>query len=219
MCFFENNKIGKKNQYIVVRGAGVNLNQYQAEGIEPDEGQIKCLFIGRVMKDKGINEYLQAAKNIKTRKSNIEFQVLGFYDEGMYKEKIEEYERNNIIKYLGESNDTRKEMKEVDCIVLPSYHEGMSNVLLEGAAMGKPLITTNIHGCKEAVEDGVNGFLCEPQNSKSLEEALIKFMNLSGMERALMGKKSRTIIENKFDRNEVVETYIKCITNVLENKI
>src|SRR5690606_13846348 len=110
------------------------------------------------MKEKGIEEYLQAAENITKKYDNIEFQILGRFEEERYKDVILNI-KNPRIKYLGVSNDVRNEIRDVDCIVNPSYHEGMSNVLLEGAAMGKPLIASNIPGCKEIIDEDKNGYL------------------------------------------------------------
>ncbi|NMA49020.1 MAG: glycosyltransferase family 4 protein [Tissierellia bacterium] len=213
--YFEQNKIGNKTKYITVPGAGVNIAKYMPFENKNDMDKLIFLFIGRIMKDKGIDEYIEAAKLIKKEKDNIRFQVLGFFDDDTYKNKIEEFERSGVIEYLGVSDDTRLEMKNADCIVLPSYHEGMSNVLLEGAAMGKPLITTNIHGCKEAVDDGENGFLCNPKDAESLKEAINKFINLSEAQRKEMGRLSREKVVKEFDRNIVVDQYINKIDEII----
>jgi len=175
---------------------------------------MRFLFIGRIMKEKGIEEYLEAADYILGRHSNVEFQILGQFEEEIYRNKIISIE-NTRIRYLGVSNDVRNEIKQVDCVVNPSYHEGMSNVLLEGAAMGKPLIASNIPGCKEIIDDGVNGYLCEPMDAISLISAMEKFLKLSKIEREQMGIASRQRVERYFDRNIVIKAYMEEISRAI----
>lgn len=213
--FFIKNNISTENKAFLLKGSGVNIKEFYPIDIVKSDNKVTFLFVGRIMKDKGIDEYIEAAKLIKKEKDNIRFQVLGFFDDDTYKNKIEEFERSGVIEYLGVSDDTRLEMKNADCIVLPSYHEGMSNVLLEGAALGKPLITTNIHGCKEVIDDGENGFLCNPKDAESLKEAINKFINLSEAQRKEMGRLSREKVVKEFDRNIVVDQYIKKINEII----
>src|SRR5699024_9611013 len=149
--------------------------------------------------------------------SNVEFQILGFFEEEKYK-KILEDNKNPNIKYLGVSSDVRNEIKDVDCIINPSYHEGMSNVLLESAAMGKPLLASNIPGCKEIIDEGQNGFLFESRSAHSLEKAIIKFMKLNPDQRDGMGRKSREKAILEFDRQIVVNKYLNEIEKILEGK-
>ena len=167
------------------------------------------------MKEKGIEEYLEAAERITKEFTNVEFQILGRFEEKRYKKTILN-NKNNKIRYLGISDDVRKEIKEVDCIVHPSYHEGMSNVLLEGAAMGKPLIASNIPGCKEIVEDGYNGYLFKVKSVESLEEKLVQFINLDDSTRKLMGENSRNKVVKEFDRKMVVDEYMRAINAVIK---
>ena len=147
---------------------------------------IRFLFIGRIMKEKGIEEYLQVADKITNKFTNVEFQILGRFEEERYKDVILNI-KNSRIKYLGVSDDVRNEIREVDCIVNSSYHEGMSNVLLEGAAMGKPLIASNIPGCKEIIDEGYNGYLFEVKSVESMEEKIIKFIELDDKIKEYMG--------------------------------
>ncbi|MGI6423712.1 MAG: glycosyltransferase [Tepidanaerobacteraceae bacterium] len=167
------------------------------------------------MKEKGIEEYLEVAEKITKEFTNIEFQILGPFEEKQYKNTILN-NKNNKIRYLGISDDVRNEIKEVDCIVHPSYHEGMSNVLLEGAAMGKPLIASDIPGCKEIIEDGYNGYLFEVKSVKSLEEKLVQFINLDDSTRELMGKNSRNKVVKEFDRKIVIDEYMRAINTVIK---
>ncbi len=210
--YFITNKMTKKSNIVVVPGSGVNVNSYQDEKIPHQT--INFLFIARLMKEKGIDEFLDAAMEIKIRYPHTVFQVLGFYDELIYQEKIENLVSEGIIEYLGVSNDTREQMAMADCIVLPSYHEGMSNVLLEGAASGLPLIATNISGCKEAIEHGKTGFLCESKSASSLVEAMEIFLALTSEERREMGRLGREKMIREFDRRIVVNRYVECIESV-----
>ena len=219
--YFQQYNIGKEENYIVVSGAGVNLDEFSPKyKIETDESgsrekEIIFIFIGRIMKDKGIEEFLGAAEYIKRSNPATRFQIVGFYDEQEYSDKIDSLVKQNIIEFLGPSTDTRVEMSQADCIVLPSYHEGMSNVLLEGAAMGLPLITTDIHGCKEAVDDGKNGFLCKVKDTESLIDAMERFIALSAEERRQMGLHGREKMVKEFDRKLVIGQYIKVIQSVI----
>lgn len=198
----------------VVPGSGVNLNLYKYSQPK-DQDIITFTFIGRVLKDKGIEEFLDAAKEIKEKYRNVSFEVVGFVDEIKYKKMLEEYEKEGIVKYLGKRDDIPNIMANSSCIVLPSYGEGRGTVLQEGAAIGRPLITTNTYGCKENVKNGYNGFLCEVADTKSLVNAFENFIKLPNDEKILMGKRSRNKAEKEFDRNLVVNFYIEKINDLL----
>lgn len=200
---------------ILVKGAGVNTEYYKYSINNKmciEDKDVRFLFIGRIMRDKGIAEYLEAAKYIKGKYGNVTFQVLGYFDDDLYKIQLEELVSKGVVEYLGVSDDTRVEMEQADCIVLPSYHEGMSNVLLEGAAFGLPIITTDIDGCREAVDDERTGFLCERQNAASLIEAIEKIYKLSDQQRYEMGQRGREKMIHEFDRNHVIDAYVEQIT-------
>lgn len=213
--FFIQKNIIDEEKAIVVSGAGVNTEYYAPEKIEHDG--LNFLFIARIMREKGAEEFLSAAAMIKDKyeEKKIQFQILGDYEDIDLKEMVEEYEKKGIVKYLGVSNDTRREMAQADCIVLPSYHEGMSNVLLEGASFGIPLITTNIHGCKEAVEDGVSGLLCRKGDAEDLKQCVEKIILMTPDEREAMGWNGRKRMQKYFQRSDVVNRYIQEIEKVL----
>lgn len=216
--YFERYNIGNVGRYVVVPGAGVNIDLFnpslKSEPSKKLNGTV-FLFIARIMREKGIEEYLEAAQYIKKKYLSATFQVLGPYEETVYMEKIKEMESTGTVEFLGTSEDTRTEMSRADCIVLPSYHEGMSNVLLEGAAMGLPLITTDIPGCREAVCDGMTGFLCKTKSSESLINALERFLSLSPSERLEMGVQGREKMIKEFDRRLVVGRYVKAIQEAI----
>ena len=143
--------------------------------------------------------------------SNCELHLLGFYEEN-YKAKIEKYEAEGWLHYYGYQKDVRPFIEGSHCFVLPSWHEGMANTNLECAASGRPVITSNIHGCLEAVEDGVSGYLCSKQDAESLYQVMKKFTKLSYDERKAMGLAGRKRMEDIFDKKKVVEDTIRELT-------
>lgn len=173
---------------------------------------IRFLMIARILYDKGYSEYVSAARKIKNLCPGTEFLLLGSIDESypnhVPRSVIEQDTADGIISYLGYRNDVRKVIKTVDCIVHPSfYNEGLSRVLMEGLAMSKPIITTDIPGCKETVDNGINGYLCKPRDVESLVDSIKCFLNLSAEERVSMGKAGRLKAEERFDVRKVIEIY------------
>lgn len=156
------------------------------------------------MKEKGVEELFKVAKNIKKSYPEVSFDIVGPMEDD-YKERIQSLVRNGIIYYYGYQEDVKPFIKKCDCFVLPSYHEGMANTLLECGAMGRPLITSRIHGCMEAVRDGENGYLVDVKDVKGLEEKMMEFIELSYEEKKQMGEKSREVMEKRFDKEKVVE--------------
>lgn len=201
----KNKIVGKK--YRLIPGSGVNLEQFLRMPY-PEEKITHFYYIARVMKEKGIDEYLEAAKAVHEKHPDTCFHILGFCEED-YLKTLQELENEGIVKYHGMQEDILSFQQLNHCTVLPSYHEGMSNVCLESAACGRPVITSRIPGCQETVEDGQTGFLCEAQSAQSLIEAIEKFLLLSNEERAEMGKKGRLKMEKEFDRQHVVDAYME----------
>jgi galacturonosyltransferase len=206
--FFIGGSVVKSSKTALLPGSGVNTAKFSPQDKQKNDGVIRFLFIGRLMKEKGVSEYLDAARAITEMYKNIEFQLLGPFEEEEYRTQISAVDEKRI-KYLGVSRDVRKEIRETDCIVNPSYHEGMSNVLLEAASMAKPVIASDIPGCREIIEHGRNGFLFKPGSSVSLQEKIIQFIELKEHEKIQMGNESRRKVEKEFDRNIIVEEYVK----------
>lgn len=173
--YFLNKKVINE-KYIVIPGSGINLDEYKFQEY-PKNGSIRLLFIGRLMRDKGITELLDAAKHFKNGSVDIEFHIIGF-NETESDEKLQELNANNTIFYHGQLNDVREQIKLCHAIIHPSYHEGLSNVLLEAASIGRPIIASNIPGCKETFDESISGFGFEPRSSKSIIEAIDKFIQL-----------------------------------------
>ncbi|MCM3356558.1 glycosyltransferase family 4 protein [Psychrobacillus sp. MER TA 171] len=210
--FFEDNKIAL-GKHKLIPGSGVNLNDFCLLTYPPEEN-IEFLFISRIMKEKGIDQYLEAAQNIRSKYPNTKFHICGFCEEA-YEEVLEELQKKDVIKYHGMLRNVKEILSKTHCTVHPSYYpEGISNVLLESASSGRPIITTNRSGCKEVVEEGVNGFLVEPKNGKDLTEKLITFIEMKYDEKRDMGLNGRQKVEREFNRNIVVEEYLKEIKNI-----
>lgn len=210
MEVFERHHIkGKASR--LVSGSGVNL-EYHAAKPYPEGGRTVFLYIGRIMREKGIEELLEAARALHDE--NTEFQLLGYCDED-YREKLDECEKNGWITQLGFDTDVRSHLCRASAVVLPTYHEGMSNVLMEASATARPVIATSISGCREIFDEGITGFGCKPKSSDDLMKAIKKFLKLSVEERAMMGKKAREKMEREFDRRRVVNAYMEEINSIL----
>lgn len=188
---------------VVLHGAGVNLEDYPCQPY-PQEGTVRFLFVGRVMHEKGVDELFSAARRLKHAYGDgVEFHIVGSFEEG-YKPLMDELEQTGVVKYHGYQSDMKHFYAMADCVVLPSYHEGMSNVLLEAAASGRPLITSDIPGCREAVEPGVSGYLCPARDADALYAAMRQFLELPPAQRAAMGAASHDWIARNFDKKAVV---------------
>ena len=193
---------------VVLNGAGVNLEDYPSQPY-PLEGAVRFLFVGRVMHEKGVDELFSAAWRLKRAYGDgVEFHVVGSFEEG-YKPLMDELEQTGVVKYHGYQSDMKHFYAMADCVVLPSYHEGMSNVLLEAAASGRPLITSDIPGCREAVEPGVSGYLCPARDADALYAVMRRFLELPPAQRAAMGCRGRERMERQFGKATVVAETIK----------
>lgn len=193
---------------VVLNGAGVNLEDYPYQPY-PQEGSVRFLFVGRVMHEKGVDELFTAAKRMKQQYGNdVEFHIVGSFEES-YKPIMDELEQAGVVKYHGYQSDMKSFYAMASCVVLPSYHEGMSNVLLEAAASGRPLITSDIPGCREAVENGVSGYLCPVKDADALYDAMRRFAEQPERWRAEMGRCGRKRMEQKFSKTAVVAETIK----------
>jgi len=191
-------------------GSGVNLEKYTPLPYPADDKLI-FTYIARVMKTKGIDEFLEAAEAIKAEAPGVEFHICGFYEDD-YKQTIEQAQRQGTVQYHGQVQDVRPYEAVSHCIVLPTYHpEGVSNVLLEAAACARPLLTTNRPGCREVLDDGVNGYFVKEKDGQDLTDKMRKFLSLSWEARRDMGLAGRTKVEKEFDRQIVVEKYMEQI--------
>ena len=190
----------------VLNGAGVNLEHF-AYAPYPHNDVFHLLFIGRVMKEKGIDELFEAMMRLVAEGQQCFLDVVGPFEED-YEERLRKYEKAGWLKYHGFQEDVRPFISACDCFVLPSYHEGMANTNLEAAAMGRPVITSNIPGCREAVIDGVSGYLCEPKDVESLHHTMHTMMGIDRNQREGLGKMGRKNMERFFDKTRIVNQTI-----------
>ncbi|HWH62710.1 MAG TPA: glycosyltransferase family 4 protein [Ginsengibacter sp.] len=205
-----------------IPGSGIDYNKFSPLILqEKDPDTFIFLFIGRLIKDKGIFEYISAARSISKKFPNAIFNVIGpFWTQNLKKNTITRTQLQNwidegVIDYLGEKKDVRKFIAEADCIILPSYREGTSNTLLEAASMEKPAITTNTTGCKEIVSDNETGFLCKVKDELDLADKMEKMILLSPEKRKEMGKKARQKIIKEYDKQIVIEAYLGAIKEAI----
>lgn len=212
--FMLRQKIVEQGLTDILPGSGVNIDQHYYEPYPDNSEKIIFTIIGRIMKDKGIDEVLGAAEILKAKYPKMEFRLIGDFDEE-YEGKVRELEKRGIVKYLGFQKDIHPFVAESHAIIHASYHEGMSNILQEVASTGRPVIATDIHGCIEIYEDGVTGIGFKARNTESLVTAIEKFMDLTNEERAEMGRKGREKMIQEFDRRIVVDKYIAEIRKVL----
>ncbi len=201
---FVGKKIIREAQAAVMNGAGVDLSAFSLTPM-PEGETVKFAFVSRIMKEKGVDELFYAARRLKSELGNkFELYIAGLFEDS-YEETVKELHGEGIINYLGFITDVAGLYSSCHAVVLPSYHEGMSNVLLEGAAIGRPLVTSDVYGCRETVVEGESGFLCPVGDREALYEAMKKLCLLSPSEREAMGRRGRAHVENSFDRNEVVK--------------
>lgn len=213
--FFENkencdvflkNSIVDKSKCHVLNGAGVNLEDFPFNKYPEINDKLHFLFIGRIMKEKGVDELFEAIERLHNEKYSLVLDVLGNYEDD-YESKVNVLTKKGIVNYFGYQNDVKPFIEQCHCFVLPSYHEGMANTLLECAAMGRPLITSDIHGCKEAVNN--NGYLCNVKDVDDLYCKIKEFIELDYEEKKTMGIRSRKHVEEVFDKKKVVEKTMK----------
>jgi glycosyltransferase involved in cell wall biosynthesis len=195
----------------LVPGSGLDLNRFKQVPVR--EGPSIFLVVSRLLRDKGIAEYVEAARFLRHELPEARFQLLGPIDEGnrtaISKSEVEAWVRDGLIEYLGSTDDVRPFIAAATAAVLPSYREGLPMSLVEAAAMGRPLIATDVPGCREVVEDGVNGFLCSPADPVSLASAMRRFAELPQESRNAMGEASCSKARDCFSDQIVVDTYLE----------
>lgn len=204
-------------KHIVVSGSGVNLKKHSFEPFPSEEKGLRFLFVGRVTKDKGVDELFEAfarlQKTFPDRKLHLG--ILGNTEEG-YETNVNELDNDESYSFYGRHENVHDYVKDAHAVVLPSYHEGMANVLLEAAACGRPVIASLIPGCKETFEDGITGIGCEAKSVDSLYAALHAFVAKSEAEHTEMGRKGREKVEKEFDRDKVNAKYLEVIKEIVK---
>lgn len=202
---------GKKSR--LVSGSGVNLKKHAYEPY-PEDGKIRFFAVGRIMKEKGIEEFLAAAQKFHSDKVSFEW-IGGTYEED-YQEIMAEYDKKGIVTDHGHQSEMHTFYKQASALIHGSFHEGMSNVMMEAAATGRPVLASNVSGCKEIFEEGITGFGFEPGNQESLFAVIEKFLALPWEKRAEMGQLARKKMEREFDREFVIQAYMEEIQNLTD---
>ena len=203
---------------VLLPGSGVNLELHKFEEYPEETDALKFLIISRVREDKGFNEFFDMAERIKKEVPKAEFHIAGWYEEDSYAQRVKELEKKGIVVYHGKKNpeEVHELIRQSHCIIHPSYHEGMANVILEAAASGRPVLASNIHGCVEGFDEGSTGFAFEVKNADALYACVKKFIALPYSQKAEMGRKARKKMEKEFDRQFVAQAYLKEIKNITE---
>jgi len=202
-------------------GSGVDLDKFGPVPL-PGKSRIRFLLIARMLWDKGVGEYVDAARILKRRNASADYCLLGFLDvqnpAAISRKQMDDWVEEGVIRYLGVSDDVRAEIAAADCVVLPSfYREGTPRTLLEAAAMGRPIITTDAVGCREVVDDGMNGYLCHPRNANDLAEKMARMAALTPAQREAMGRRGREKMEREFDERIVTGKYLVAIKTILQS--
>ena len=221
---FLNHKIISPKKARVLPSEGINLTKYREKFDFKKSPITRLLFAGRLLREKGVYHFVEAAQILKKESRKIRFELLGFIDErnpeSVKRAEVLEWQNLGLIKYLGSTEDVRPYISRSDAIVFPSfYQEGVSRILLEAAAMCKPIITTRNVGCSDVVRDGYNGLLCKPKSVEDLVAAIRKFITFTQEERALMGQRGRLLVKESFAEEKVLEIYRMKIEQVLYKKI
>lgn len=210
--------IGRDANTRIISGSGVNLTEHQPAPY-PADAEVRFVSVMRIMKDKGIEELLAAARTIHQEYPQALFEILGAYEEesrSFYEPQIEDLQSRGIVRYYGYRDDVKEFYARCQAVIHPSYHEGMSNVLQEAAATGRPVIASNINGCKEIFEDGISGIAFAPKSAAALTDAVRAFLSLSREDRASMGQKARAFVEAHFDRQKVVQAYLDALFELIK---
>lgn len=200
----------------LVPGSGLNLDHYAPAplAVSP-ERPFRFLLVARMLKDKGIEEFAEAARLVRQQHGAVEFHLLGAAGTGnpnaIPAEKLAAWEQEGLLNYLGKTEDVRPHLAGADCVVLPSYREGVPRSLLEAAAMARPIIATDVVGCRDAVDDQVTGLLCQVKSASSLAEKMSAIMMMPAEARTLMGEAGRRKVEAQFDEHIVIQKYLQAL--------
>ncbi|WP_083460684.1 glycosyltransferase family 4 protein, partial [Gulbenkiania mobilis] len=197
---------------VLLKGEGVNLKHFFPQALPRSGGKFCFLLIARMLWDKGVGEYVEAARIVRAKNPNAVFQLLGACDvpnpSAISRSLIAEWEKEGVVEYLGTAEDVRPIIAQADCVVLPSYREGVPRTMMESAAMAKPLIVSDAPGCREVVREEVTGYICPVKNAAELADCCVRMLQLSSVQRAQMGLAGRRFMEEVFDEEKVIAQYV-----------
>ena len=201
----------------VIGGSGVDVEHFQFKPISVEKTPV-FILVARLLWDKGIGEFVEAARQVK-KKQNVIFQIVGPLDvanrSAIPRETLDLWVREGAVEYLGETKDVRNLIENSTCVVLPSYREGLSKVLIEAAAMGRPIITTCVPGCKDVVVDGYSGLLCRAKDADDLAAKMVNFLDLSSDTWVQYGKRGRELVKEKFSIEDVNNCYLNVVKTII----
>jgi len=210
-------KIVRSEQTRVLPGSGIDLDYFRPEPV-PAGDEKRFLFIGRLLGDKGVREFVEAARQLRTGRPGWRFQLLGDLDPGnrtgIGRGEVDQWVGEGLVEHLGHVDDIRPFIGAATAVVLPSYREGLPRSLLEGAAMARPLVASDVPGNRQLVEHGVNGLLCEARSARSLAEAMHVLGSMDGARRAEMGRASRALVEREYSVERVIEAYLDALAQL-----
>jgi glycosyltransferase involved in cell wall biosynthesis len=226
---FKNSGIVKTNQADLLPGSGIELDKFKPEQIvsqnhtTPLGSRVRFLLIARLIRDKGVVEYAEAARIIKAQYPQADFELVGYVDynnpSAVSESTIRQWEKQDILKWKGRQEDVRPFIAEADCVVLPSYREGTPRTLLEAAAMGKPLIAADSIGTREPVEDGISGLLCKPRDVADLADKMRAIITMGHEQRMEMGSRGREKMEREYDVQIIINKYLDTIQRLTAAKL
>lgn len=212
---FQRRRLVPEQATELVPGSGIDVGYFALNRYPSNGRAVRFLLIARMLRDKGVVEYVEAARIVKQRYPETRFQLLGEAgaenQTAIHLEEIEQWVDAGYVEYLGTTDDVRGYITQADCVVLPSYREGMPRTLLEAASMGRPIVTTDVPGCREVVSDGVNGYLCKVKSAESLADSIKRMLSASETEREQMGLRGRELVLSRFDVRIVVNQYMAVI--------
>lgn len=218
---FLRNGLVSKEKVTIIPGSGINTDYFKCEKnstVEDNSGRLFFLLVARMLSDKGVNEFVDAARMIRKKYKNVCFQLLGPVDvennTAISRAAIDQWVAEGVVEYFPPVDDVRGFIERADCVVLPSYREGLPGTLLEAAAMSKPLIATDTAGCRDVVIDGVNGYLCEVADAEDLASKLEIMINHSNDERLEMGEASRKHVVDNYGEDRVIDCYLSAINRL-----
>lgn len=210
---FIEHRLVRADRARLLPGSGVNLERFAS--VAPSASATQFLFVGRLLGDKGVREFVAAARIVRLKHPDVRFRLLGPLDEGnrsaISRAELDAWINEGMVEYLGEVDDVRPYLAQATAVVLPSYREGLPRTLLEAAAMARPLIATDVPGCRELIDDGGNGFLCRSRDPSSLADAMVRLAHLPAGERTAMGRASRKMVEERYSEQIVVQAYLDAL--------